>query len=239
MQLSCKNGINCLTCCGLKSVRAYLLVILLLLAAGFSASAQEVLRASKVQAKSSRRPPSMGLPVRHDGQIDPVVWCDAGYWKGAESLKTSPFWVMKRGLVTQMEYQMLQPVLALCEQWASERPKNTLEMVWGPFRDGWFVAICKKTTSNLGWKSIGFIIPREGIDPAKSIYAYSKCVNWIEHHIAYNLFPKLPAHLQEIIEEMSSFELLSPVQEFDPGLDEGPEREIDYDWEADVREAME
>ena len=211
----------------------------MLLAAGASASAQEVLRASKIQAKSSRRPPSLGLPLRHDGQIDPVVWCDAGLWKGAESLKARPFWIMARTGGTYTDYMMLKPVLTLCEQWESERPKAAVEMVWGPFRDGWFVAICKKTGTGLGWKSIGFIIPREGMDPAKSIYAYSKCVNWIEHNIAYNLFPKLPAHLQEIIEEMTSFELLSPVQEFDPGLEEGPDREIDYDWEADVREAME
>ncbi len=35
---------------------------------------------------------------------------------------------------------------------------------------------------------------------------------------------------------MTASELLSPHQEFDPGLDEHPEQEIDYDWEADYRE---
>ena len=70
----------------------------------------------------------------------------------------------------------------------------------------------------------------------KSIYAYSHSVNWLERRIGYNLYPRLPAYIQEIIEEMTASELLSPHQEFDPGLDEHPEQEIDYDWEADYRE---
>ena len=35
---------------------------------------------------------------------------------------------------------------------------------------------------------------------------------------------------------MTATELLCPYSEYDPGLDEGPDREVDYDWEADYRE---
>lgn len=70
----------------------------------------------------------------------------------------------------------------------------------------------------------------------KPIWDYSRSVNWIEHQIGYNLFPKLPAHMQEIIEEMTATEHICPYSEFDPGLDEGEDGEIDYDWEADYRD---
>ena len=150
----------------------------------------------------------LGLPKRLDGQTDPAVWFEAGVWKGADSLKAVPFWTMAQAV----------------------------DIVWGPSRGGRFVAICKKTRSDLGWKSIGFVIPAEGMLAGKSIWDYSHSVNWIENQIGYNLFPKLPAYLQEIIEEMTATELLCPYSEFDQGLDEGPDREIDYDREADYRE---
>jgi hypothetical protein len=60
-----------------------------------------------------------------------------------------------------------------------------------------------------------------------SIYAYSRSVNWLERNTGYNFFPRLPSHIQEIIEEMTASELLCPYQEFNPGLDDGPYREID------------
>ena len=36
--------------------------------------------------------------------------------------------------------------------------------------------------------------------------------------------------------EMTATEHLCPYSEFDPGLDEGADGEIDYDWEADYRD---
>lgn len=201
-----------------------------------SAAGQEVLRPSKIQARATRKHPSLGLPKRLDGQIDPAIWYNDGMWKGADSLKAVPFWTMSQ-ISSNAEEGLPVPVTEFCANWASEKPKNTVDIVWGPLQGGWFAAICKKTHSALGWKSIGFILPPEGIDPLKRIYYYSGSVNWIEHKIGYNLFPKLPSHLQEIIEEMTATELLCPYQEFAPGLDEGPDRgEIDPDWEDDQRE---
>ncbi len=130
----------------------------------------------------------------------------------------------------------LGAILALCRSWAVEKPKSTADIVYGPFNGGRFISVCKKTRSSLGWKSIAFVLPPEGIVEGKLIYDYSHSVNWLEHQIGYNLYPKLPAHIQDIIEEMTATELLCPVQEFDPGLDERPDQEIDYDWEADSLE---
>ena len=214
---------------------AYLLALVLLGAVAYSAAAQEVLRPAKIQARASRRQPSLGLPRRLDGQTDPAVWFEAGAWKGADSLKVDPFWTMAQ-VSKPTEKGSLTPVLQLCGKWAVEKPKTAVGIVWGPFRGGWYVAICKKTRSDLGWKSIGFVIPAEGMLAGKRIWDYSHSVNWIENQIGYNLFPKLPAHLQEIIEEMTATELLCPYSEFDPGLDEGPDREVDHDWEEDQRE---
>ena len=213
----------------------YFLAGLLLMIMGAPVMAPEVLPPSKIQARASRKQPSLGLPKRLDGQIDPVVWYDAGEWKGADSLKAGPFWTMSR-ISGRADKGALTPVLEFCAGWASEKPKESVDLVWGPYEGGWFAAVCKKTHSALGWKSIGFIIPPGGIDPARSIFSYSRSVNWTEHMIGYDLFPKLPAYLQEIIEEMTATELLCPYQEFDPGLDEAPDRDLDRDWEDDQRE---
>ncbi len=208
------------------------------------AHAQEVLSPSRIHAKSTLRQPPLGLPKRMDGQSDPAVWFDTGRWKGSESMLTVPFWTMEQ--IPDQGHNpdiygndVLAPVLALCAGWASERPNNPVDIVWGPYHGGWFVAICKKSRSVLGWKSIGFVIPPEGIESGKRIYDYSKSVNWLEHNIGYNLFPRLPSHLQDIIEEMTSSELICSYQEFDYGLDQGHDREIDYDREDDHRNAME
>ena len=216
---------------------AFILALLILGAAAYHAAAQEVLRPARIQAKASRKHPALGLPERLDGQTDAAVWFGSGVWKGADSMKADPFWTMSQ-VNEASDRGALTPVFQLCAKWASEKPKQAVDVVWGPFSGGWFVAVCKKTRSDLGWKSIGFVIPADGMQAGKGIWSYSRSVNWIEHQIGYNLFPKLPAHLQEIIEEMTAAEHLVPIQEFDPGLDERPDREIDYDWEADYRDMV-
>lgn len=55
-------------------------------------------------------------------------------------------------------------VRPLCQKWLSETPKAArLSIVFGPHGKGTFVALCRKTLKSLGWKSIGFLIPGEGI----------------------------------------------------------------------------
>ena len=66
-----------------------------------------------------------------------------------------------------------------------------------------------------------------------AVYIYSTSVNRIEHLSGYNLFPRLPSHLQEIIEEMTVSELFCSFQEFDSGLNEYPDRSMDTDFETE------
>ena len=131
----------------------------------------------------------------------------------------------------------LGAVLEFCRSWAAEKPIGTADIIYGPFQSGWFVAVCRKTRSRLGWKSLAFVIPPDGIGEGKRIYGYSHSINWLEHQIGYNLYPGLPSYLQEIIEEMTATELLCPFQEFEPSIEiDRPEQEIEYDQEIDLRE---
>ena len=94
---------------------AYLLALVLLGAVAYSAAAQEVLRPAKIQARASRRQPSLGLPRRLDGQTDPAVWFEVGAWKGADSLKADPFWTMAQ-VSEPTEKGSLTPVLRIIEK---------------------------------------------------------------------------------------------------------------------------
>ena len=233
-----------------------LLVALLTMLPAPALPGQEVLRSSKVVSRANRRfMPAIGLPVRKDGQIDRIVRYREWRWEGADSLRAAaPRWMMLAvhpegkavhadGTPADAAHQgslalpaKLAPFMELCRQWAGESPKGPADVVCGPLKAGWYLAVCKKTRSSLGWKSIAFIVPPEGADPLRSLYDYSRSVNYLETRIGYNLFPRLPGYLQEIIEEMTATELLCPYQEFDPGLEEGPDREVNYDMELDYIE---
>lgn len=210
----------------------------LLLILSSSLSAQELLSPARIRARAKgKNLPSLGLPVRLDGGHDAIVRYIQGRWEGADSVNALPRWTMCAfGPKSAALPACPGAILELCRIWAGEAPRRPVDIVYGPLGGSWYVALCKKTHSVLGWKTISFVIPPEGPEEGKSIYAYSHSVNWLERRIGYNLYPRLPAYIQEIIEEMTASELLSPHQEFDPGLDERPEQEIDYDWEADYRE---
>ena len=217
----------------------YIVSILLLLS--FPLSAQEVLSPSKIQARASRRNlPLLGLPIRTDGGIDAIVRYREERWEGSDSARAVPRWTM-----WQMKPESLaapghlDAIFEFCRIWAAEKPTGTADIVYGPFQGGWYMAVYKKSRSRLGWKAIAFVIPPDGFEDGKRIYDYSHSVNWLEHQIGYNLYPGLPAHLQEIIEEMTATELLCPFQEFEPGMEiEHPDQEIDFDQEIDYREAL-
>lgn len=199
---------------------------------------QEILKSSRIQAKANRKHvPALGIPEHVNGELDGVIWYKDKIWNGADSLKAVPIWQM-----TELDKESLNrvsfpnQVMNLLRDWLIEKPESPLYVVWGPLGNRRYIAVCKKTKSDLNWKSIGFIYPQEGMLAEKRAWDYSCSVNWIEWLTKYNLFPKLPVNLQEIVEDMTAFEHLCPFIEFDTVEIEGPEYEINYDWLDDMHE---
>ena len=179
----------------------------------------------------------MGLPERISGEIDPVIWHKDGCWHGADSLKAIPFWTTETvDVESVVKTKIPSEIIDICKGWATEKPKGPAYVVTGPVRGMKFIAVCSKSQSYLSWKSIGFIVPDSGLQPDKSVWLYSCSVNWIEWLTGYNLFPKLPSGLQELVEEMTAAEHLCSFNEFDPLEHEVPDYEIDYEWEMDMHE---
>lgn len=218
-----------------------LFTIFLLLCSGLSAYSQEVLAPSKIRGRHKNLP-SLGLPIYQHGEIDAVIQFKDGCWHGADSLNSPhPHWTMQP--VTSKSIlnvpRDITPVMEWVQKWANEKPSRAVDMVYGPFYGGWYIALCKKTGERLIWRSIGLVIPFGGPIAGRSMLSYSHSINWLEHRTGYNFFPKLPSHLQEIIEEMTVVEWLSPVQEFETlPLDSAPDQEIDTDWQQDYLDSM-
>lgn len=206
----------------------------------FSLSAQEVLKSSRIEARANRKNlPDLGLPLRSSGEMDPVIWYKEGCWRGADSLKAAPFW-MTETIVAEsfVKTQMPSEIVDFCKKWVMEKPQGPVHIVSGPVRGMQFIAVCTRSRSSLNWKSIGFLVPNSGLQSDKTVWYYSCSVNWIEWLIGYNLFPKLPSALQELVEEMTAAEHLCSFIEFDPLEFEAPDPEIDYEWEMDLHEIL-
>ena len=214
------------------------IAILLYILSGSDVFGQEVLKSARIQAKANRRHmPSLGLPERLGGDPDRVIWYKDKIWKGADSLKALPFWRMTEiSKETFGTYVYPEQVMSLFKDWLDEKPEHPLFVVWGPILDSQYIAVCKRAKGDLNWKSIGFIYPNDGMSPEKRVWDYSCSVNWIEWILGYNMFPKLPDNLQEIVEEMTVYEHLCLFVEFDTMEIEGPDWVIDYDWLDDQHE---
>lgn len=128
-------------------------------------------------------------------------------------------------------------VIDECYRWAWRKPYGNTSVVMGPLfskKDSlhpyaYFVAVCKqerlKTEMPLDFTSLAYMIPVEGEN--KDVYDYALSVNAIEQHSGYNLFCKLPASVQDMVEELTDYEILCPFQEVDENKAESfrPERE--------------
>ena len=206
----------------------------------FSLSGQEVLRSSFIQARANRKNlPAPGLPVRADGESDPVIWYKDGCWSGADSLKAAPYWVTETIYAESVVNTKIPlEVVDFCKGWAAEKQQGPVYIVTGPVRGMQFIAVCTRSTGALSWKSIGFIMPKGAVMADKTVWYYSCSVNWIEWLTGYDLFPKLPSGLQELVEEMTAAEHLCSFNEFDPLEYEMPDPEIDYEWELDMNEIL-
>ena len=219
----------------------YIIILFLMtISSEFSLSGQEILRPSRIQARAVRKNlPKLGLPERSSGEIDPTIWYKDGCWHGADSLKASPFWITETiDIESVVKTKIPSEIIDFCREWVTEKPEGPVHVVTGPVRGMQFIAICTRSRSYLSWKSIGFIVPKSGLEPDKSAWFYSCSINWIEWLTGYNLFPKLPAGLQELVEEMTAAEHLCSFNEFDPLEFEVPDPEIDYEWEMDMHEIL-
>lgn len=217
----------------------YIIILFILtILSEFSASGQEILRASKIQARGVRKNlPELGIPERSSGDIDQTIWYKDGLWHGADSLKATPFWITETiDVESVVKTKIPSEIIDFCKVWVNEKPEGPVHVVAGPVRGMQFIAVCTRAQSSLNWKSIGFIVPKSGLKQDKSPWFYSCSVNWIEWLIGYNLFPKLPSGLQEIVEEMTAAEHLCPFIESDPLEHDTPDPEIDYEWEMDMHE---
>ncbi|MCQ2139853.1 MAG: hypothetical protein MJZ09_05720 [Bacteroidales bacterium] len=118
-----------------------------------------------------------------------------------------------------------QKVAGICREWASEKPSVATTVVCGPMvmkgsstPYAYFVAICRRTKSRIGFKSIGFLIENSPAVPS-SAYNISCSVNFLEYLSGYDLFPLLPKNIQEMVEDMTTYELFSRYQENGDYLD--------------------
>jgi hypothetical protein len=225
----------------MRKYQIYIIILFIMtIVSEFSLPGQELLRPSRIQARGVRRNlPELGLPKRNSGEIDPAVWYKDGCWHGADSLKASPFWKTETiDLESVVKTEMPPAILDFCKEWVKEKPEGPIHIVTGPVRGMQYIAVCTRSRSSLKWKSIGFMIPKSGLETEKSVWFYSCSVNWIEWLTGYNLFPKLPSGLQELVEEMTAAEHLCSFIEFDPLEFEMPDPEIDYEWEMDMHEIL-
>ena len=212
------------------------LIFLCLLLLSMMAQAQPVLqlKESRISVRSARARhllPHYGLPMRSDGQMDGFIRLQQGRWQGADTREDAPKWYALDLHPDSLRCpEALIPVWEEARRWASEKPLSPTTVVYGPRKDGWFLALCRRTQSALGWKSIAFLVPAAGCPPG-SVYQVSVSVNRIESLTGYNLFTTLPSHLQEIVEEMTSAELFCPFQEFDS--QELPERDLELEFEVE------
>lgn len=128
-------------------------------------------------------------------------------------------------------------VIDECYRWAWRKPYGNTSVVMGPLFSSkdlvqpyaYFVAVCKqeriKTEMPLDFTSLAYVIPVDG--EKKDVYDYALSVNAVEQHSGYNLFCKLPASVQDMVEELTDYEILCSFQEFDEDKADSfkPERE--------------
>lgn len=138
-------------------------------------------------------------------------------------------------------------VMDFAYDWAFEKPYGGTTIVAGPIvlsggalPFAHFVAVCKRTQEGLGWKSLAFLVPNREYE-FKSLYDIACSVNVIEIKSGYNLFAGLPDGIQELVEEMTPYELFCPYHEIEEGFE--PEFEMDFegdlmDYLDDLREGM-
>lgn len=124
-----------------------------------------------------------------------------------------------------------------CYRWAWRKPYGNTNVVVGPVFNpktpqtpsAYFVAVCKKERLDvpmpLDFTSMGYLIPVNAKDT--NIHDYSLSVNALEYRTGYNLFADLPGSVQEMVEEITEYELAFASMDYDQAAAESfmPEME--------------
>ena len=106
----------------LKGLHILSIVVLTMVLPGGELSAQETLKASRVEARGARRYlPALGLPIKADGGIDHLIRYDVPVWTGREDGKAAPKWLMcELRPDSPLPGGISEEVRALCQKWLSE-----------------------------------------------------------------------------------------------------------------------
>lgn len=201
----------------------------------------------KVPKKLHTFVPFWGVPVPQNGAKETKEWQKDIVLSRADST-TVPRWVCwNLDLATvgqeRVKYENLLPkgtlvanpellakVLNECYRWAWRKPYVRTNVVWGPMYHpkggdqpyAFFMAVCKeervKSILPLGYTSTAFIVPNYPVTNIRGIYDCCASVNMVEYKTGYNLFPTLPAAVQEKVEELTDYELFCPFQEIDESM---------------------
>jgi len=215
---------------------------------------------AKVPKKLRTIKPFWGVPIPSSGEKEEVEEIDGLFVSRADT-SSLPRWIcwnldLASDSNERRKFEALIPnakrpgamdeiraAIDECYRWAWKKPYGTTCIVTGPIyldKDStapysWYVTVCKRENAAkmfaLGYSSIAFKVPVDGQGKA-NVYDRSVSVNMIEFLTHYNLYPHLPASVQELVEEMTGYELFCNFQEIDESLLEKYIVEFEHDDES-------
>lgn len=146
-----------------------------------------------------------------------------------------PFMAKMPAGSVRLPLHLWRMILDECYRFGFDKALSPVTIVCGPLVSAgknvpyeFFVVVCKKVRGGLGWQSVGFLLPNSAnLDPSGGLYKYSVSVNMVEFKSGFDFFKRLPSHLEELIEEMTTYELFCPYIEDENYLDD-PFESIDF-----------
>lgn len=212
---------------------------------------------AKVPKKLHTIKPFWGIPIPNSGEEEEVEVIGSLYVSRADEASI-PRWIcwnldLASDSNERFKFEELIPkdkrpgsieqiraAINECYRWAWRKPYGMTCIVTGPIyleNDStspysWYVTVCKRENAAkmfaLGYSSIAFKVPMHAQGDI-SVYDQSVTVNMVEFLTHYNLYPHLPASVQEQVEEVTGYELFCNFQEIDESLLEKYIVEFEHD----------
>lgn len=167
----------------------------------------------------------------------------------ASGADRDPFMAKMPAGTVRLPQHLWRMILDECYRFAFDQALSPVTIVCGPLVSvgknepyEFFVVVCKKVRGGLGWQSMGFLLPNTANLPISGgLFKYSVSVNMVEYKTGFDFFKRLPSHLEELIEEMTTYELFCPYIEDENYLDDPFEsidfRELMNDSLEDIRDS--